>query len=107
VKASHDFGVERVATITLKSIVPSKTLDPHEVVTFQIETSVGREDVTFSLNDQGSPAQNAFAGSMSFCVKPSTHWNRWVQLSHRPLILCSGKTENPVPEGWQRSLNQS
>jgi hypothetical protein len=47
-----------MATITLKNIVPGKTLDPQAVVTFHIQTSMGREDITFSLDDRGSAAKN-------------------------------------------------
>ena len=47
-----------MATITLKSVVPGKALDPQAIVTFQIQTSMGRQTLTFSLNDQGGHAQN-------------------------------------------------
>jgi hypothetical protein len=47
-----------MATITLKSIAPGEINDPKAVVTFEIQTSVGLNILTFPLIDQGSPITN-------------------------------------------------
>jgi hypothetical protein len=47
-----------MATVTLKNIVPGNSNDPQAIVTFEIQTSMGRNNLTFSLNDQGSPTTN-------------------------------------------------
>jgi hypothetical protein len=57
-QSSHNSGELGTPTVTLKNIVPGNPHDPQAIVTFEIQTSKGRNNLTFSLSDQGSPTKN-------------------------------------------------